>query len=119
MRAIGELRYPKSASASALLAAVMEIFHARVKKCAMPFCGAKEIMLMKCGEVRKFVRLYLDSELDQTGLRSNSISNPGGMCRLFQAEKKSTSGSVDFAHGQCTRPLEKISKHDAPRPLRR
>jgi anti-sigma factor RsiW len=73
---------------------------------------------MKCAEVRKFVRLYLDSELDTK--ESFEIEQHLESCTecagLFEAEKKFDARLSQFLRGgTATRPLwEKIEERIAP-----
>ena len=76
---------------------------------------------MKCAEVRKFVRLYLDSELDakhsfEVEQHLESCAECAG---LFEAEKKFDERLGRFLrHGQMTRPFwKKIEALVAPRPF--
>src|SRR3989441_13032271 len=83
--------------------------------------GAPEVIAMKCAEVRKFVRLYLDSELDakhsfEVEQHLESCAECAG---LFEAEKKFDERLGRFLrHGQMTRPFwKKIEALVAPRPF--
>jgi anti-sigma factor RsiW len=76
---------------------------------------------MKCGEVRKFVRLYLDSELDakhsfEVEQHLESCAECAG---LFQAERKFDERLGRFLrHGQVTPPFwKKIEALIAPGPF--
>src|SRR5258707_204877 len=78
-------------------------------------------MLMKCGEVRKFVGLYLDSELDakQSFEVEQHLESCAECAGLFQAEKKFDERLGRFLrHGQLTRPFwKKIEALIARRPF--
>src|SRR5256712_12265676 len=81
----------------------------------------RKVIAMKCAEVRKFVRLYLDSELDakhsfEVEQHLESCAECAG---LFEAEKKFDERLGRFLrHGQMTRPLwKKIEALVAPRPV--
>src|SRR5437762_12839347 len=79
---------------------------------------ATEVIVMKCAEVRKFVRLYLDSELDSK--HSFEVEQHLESCAecagLFEAEKKFDERLGRFVwHGEMTRSLwEKIEAQIAP-----
>jgi len=76
---------------------------------------------MKCAEVRKFVRLYLDSELDakHSFEVEQHLESCGECAGLFQAEKKFDERLDRFlGRGQPTRALwEKIEAQIAPMPF--
>src|SRR6266699_1986414 len=80
---------------------------------------ATEVIAMKCAEVRKFVRLYLDSELDtehsfEVERHLESCAECAG---LFEAEKKFDERLGRFLRrGQVTRALwEKVEAQIAPK----
>src|SRR5258707_1801078 len=81
----------------------------------------RKVIAMKCAEVRKFVRLYLDSELDAK--HSFEVEQHLESCvecaGLFQAEKKFDERLERFlGRGQPTRALwDNIEAQIAPIPL--
>jgi anti-sigma factor RsiW len=79
---------------------------------------------MKCAEVRKFVRLYLDSELDARNSFEveQHLESCAECAGLFEAEKKFDARIARFlvaaATGQATRPLwERVEAQIAPAPF--
>src|SRR6266446_10836824 len=82
---------------------------------------ATEIITMKCAEVRKFVRLYLDSELDTE--HSFEVERHLESCPecagLFEAEKKFDDRLSRFlGRGAATRALwRNIESRISPAPL--
>src|SRR5256712_9868906 len=81
----------------------------------------RKVIAMKCAEVRKFVRLYLDSELDtkhsfEVEQHLESCAECAG---LFEAEKKFDERLGRFLRGgQATRSLwENLEAQIAPAPF--
>src|SRR5438132_12010474 len=81
-------------------------FTCTAKNAGRRLADPEKITLMKCAEVRKFVRLYLDSELDakhsfEVEQHLESCAECAG---LFEAEKKFDERLGRFLrHGQMTR----------------
>src|SRR5207237_9710275 len=67
---------------------------------------ATEVIAMKCAEVRKFVRLYLDSELDvKTSFEVEQHLESCAECAgLFEAEKKFDARLDKFLRGYMPTP---------------
>src|SRR5437660_12550535 len=81
----------------------------------------REVIAMKCAEVRKFVRLYLDSELDARNSFEveQHLESCAECAGLFEAEKKFDDRLSRFlvaaATGQATRALwERVEAQIAP-----
>src|SRR5712692_9310138 len=76
---------------------------------------------MKCAEVRKFVRLYLDSELDARNSFEveQHLESCAECAGLFEAEKKFDDRLGRFLRGdQATRALwERVEAQIAPAPF--
>src|SRR5437867_10866490 len=96
-------------------------FTCATKNARRDLAREKAVVVMKCAEVRKFVRLYLDSELDtehsfEVERHLESCAECAG---LFEAEKKFDERLGRFLRcGQMTRPLwKKIEALIAPAPF--
>src|SRR5437667_1859205 len=93
----------------------------RRRACRAGAWRRREVITMKCAEVRKFVRLYLDSELDARNSFEveQHLESCAECAGLFEAEKKFDARIARFlvaaATGQATRPLwERVEAQIAP-----